>query len=188
MNQNLRWKILAALISSLIVLSAQAQIMIFGAIPFTLQTVAIQIGAFSLPKPYGIFSIVLYLMLGLIGFPVFSKGGAGIGHFLGPTGGFLYGFCIATIFIQLFRLQFLKTRLHLFLGILIHTIILFGFGEIHLSYITGKDLYTVFSTIMIGFYPIALIKCFISLFAIEILIKAILRKRMDPSLEESYLN
>jgi biotin transport system substrate-specific component len=188
MNQNLRWKILAALISSLIVLSTQAQIMIFGAIPFTLQTVAIQIGAFALPKPYGIISIVLYLMLGLIGFPVFSKGGAGIGHFLGPTGGFLYGFLIATIFIQVFRLKFLQNKYYLFLGIVIHTILLFGFGEIHLSYITGKDLYTIFTSIMIGFYPFAIIKCFISFFAIQISIKAILRKNMDSTLDTCYLN
>ncbi|MCO4783232.1 MAG: biotin transporter BioY [Candidatus Cloacimonetes bacterium] len=188
MNQSLRWKILAALLSSLIVLSTQFQIMVFGAVPFTLQTVAIQIGAFALPKPYGIISIILYLMLGLIGFPVFSKGGAGIGHFLGPTGGFLYGFLIATILIQIFRLQFLKSRFHLFLGIAIHTIVLFSFGEIHLSYVTGKDLYTVFTSIMLAFYPFAIIKCFISLFAVETLIKAILRKGMDPSLKSCYLN
>lgn len=188
MNQNLRWKILSALICSLIVLSAQIQIPIFGAVPFTLQTVAIQIAAFALPRPYGIISIILYLVLGLIGFPVFSKGGAGIGHFLGPTGGFLYGFLIATTIIQVFRLKFLQKKSYLLLGIIIHTIILFGFGEIHLAYILDQNLYLVFSRTMSPFYPVALLKCIIAYYAIEVLIKAILRKKMDPSLKDSYLN
>ncbi|PCJ18159.1 MAG: hypothetical protein COB02_11260 [Candidatus Cloacimonadota bacterium] len=188
MNQNLRWKILAALSASLIILSTQFQIIIFGMIPFTLQTIAIQLSAFSLPRPYGILSILLYLILGLIGFPVFSKGGSGIGHLFGPTGGFLYGFLIATIFIQIFRPWFLKSRYNLLFGIFIHTFILFLFGEIHLSYVLDKPLYHIFSTVMVSFYPAAIFKSIIALLAIETFLKAILRKSLDSQLQNIYLN
>ena len=157
-------------------------------VPFTLQTIAIQLSAFGLPQPYGILCILLYLLLGLIGFPVFSKGGAGIAHFMGPTGGFLYGFLIATIFIQIFRGFFLKSRAHLLLGIFLHTFILFFFGEVHLAYVLDKTLYEVFSVILVGFYPAAIIKSIVALFCVEILLKAMLRKSLDPQLKNIYLS
>jgi len=38
-----------------------------------------------------------YLLLGSLGLPVFSNGSGGVGHFLGPTGGFLVGYLAAAI-------------------------------------------------------------------------------------------
>ena len=44
-------------------------------------------------------SVGLYLFLGSIGLPVFANGSGGLGHFAGPTGGFLIGYlgaaCVA---------------------------------------------------------------------------------------------
>jgi biotin transport system substrate-specific component len=40
-----------------------------------------------------------YLALGAVGLPVFAGGGAGVGHFLGATGGYLIAFPLAAAFV-----------------------------------------------------------------------------------------
>ncbi len=45
--------------------------------------------------------MIVYVMLGLIGLPVFSGGLSGIGVLLGPTGGYLIGFIIGAFVIGL---------------------------------------------------------------------------------------
>lgn len=39
----------------------------------------------------------VYLLLGSLGLPVFANGAGGLGHFLGPTGGFLLGYLAAAV-------------------------------------------------------------------------------------------
>jgi len=77
------------------------------AIPFTLQTFSIFFTLFFLGGIKGTITIIIYLLLGLAGVPVFSSFNAGITAFLGPTGGYLIGFLasaiIYTIFTKLFR-------------------------------------------------------------------------------------
>jgi biotin transport system substrate-specific component len=38
----------------------------------------------------------LYLLVGAIGMPVFAGGKGGFAHFFGPTGGYLFGFALAS--------------------------------------------------------------------------------------------
>ena len=61
-------------------------------IPFTLRTFGIFIILFVLGGKRGTMVILIYLLLGCIGIPVFSNFGAGIGYLLGNTGGFVLGF------------------------------------------------------------------------------------------------
>lgn len=57
---------------------------------FTLQTFFCAMAGLLLGSRWGAVSQVVYLLLGLIGLPVFTTGG-GFGAFLTPTGGFLLG-------------------------------------------------------------------------------------------------
>jgi len=41
-------------------------------------------------------SMSLYLLVGAIGMPVFAGGKGGLAHFLGPTGGYLFGYVLAS--------------------------------------------------------------------------------------------
>ena len=61
-------------------------------IPFSLQTFAVFFALLFLGGRDGTFAIGLYLILGLIGLPVFTGFRGGAGHLLGPTGGYLIGF------------------------------------------------------------------------------------------------
>ena len=45
----------------------------------------------------GIAAVGLYLLAGILNFPVFAGGTAGIARFAGPTGGFLIGYLLAAV-------------------------------------------------------------------------------------------
>lgn len=61
-------------------------------VPVTLQTMFLYLAGSLLGGSLGALSQVIYVILGAIGLPVFSGGKAGLGVFLGPTGGYLVGF------------------------------------------------------------------------------------------------
>lgn len=67
-------------------------------VPFTLQTFAIALSGYVLGKIYGTFATLIYIILGLIGVPVYAGMSAGAGVLAGPTGGYLWGFIIMTFF------------------------------------------------------------------------------------------
>ena len=61
-------------------------------VPFTMQTFAVFLVLLILGGKRGTMTIVVYVLLGAVGLPVFSQFGAGIGVLLGSTGGYILGF------------------------------------------------------------------------------------------------
>ena len=61
-------------------------------VPITLQVFFVLLAGLLLGSRWAGMSMIVYVMLGIIGFPVFSGGLSGIGVILGPTGGYLIGF------------------------------------------------------------------------------------------------
>ena len=76
--------------------AAGAYIMIpLPLVPITLQTLFLNLAAALLGGGLGALSQVVYVLIGIIGLPVFAGGKAGFGVLLGPTGGYLIGFIIS---------------------------------------------------------------------------------------------
>ena len=65
-----------------------------GGIPITGQSLAVLVIGFVLGRKRALFAIALYLILGVMGFPIFAKGASGIDTLMGGSGGFLYGFLV----------------------------------------------------------------------------------------------
>jgi biotin transport system substrate-specific component len=61
----------------------------------TLQPLAVLAVGGLLGAAGGLSALVLYLLLGILGLPVFAGGGSGAWHLLGPTGGYLLAFPVA---------------------------------------------------------------------------------------------
>lgn len=72
-------------------LAVCAWICIPTVVPFTMQTFAVFLAMLVLGGRKGTIVIFIYLFLGMIGVPVFSKGTAGIGVLFGSTGGYMFG-------------------------------------------------------------------------------------------------
>ena len=66
-------------------------------IPFTLQTFGILLVLFTVGGKRGTISILVYLLLGLIGVPVFAGFKSGPAALAGPTGGFIVGFLVGAL-------------------------------------------------------------------------------------------
>lgn len=63
-----------------------------GPVPFSLATLVICFLPWMLNRRLSVLSVALYLLLGLIGLPVFTGYSAGISRLAGPTGGYLVGY------------------------------------------------------------------------------------------------
>lgn len=63
-----------------------------GPIPVTLATFIVLLAAYILPWKQAVCAVLLYLLMGLIGLPVFSGAQAGFSVLLGPTGGYLWSY------------------------------------------------------------------------------------------------
>jgi biotin transport system substrate-specific component len=66
-----------------------------SSVPQSAQTLAVLIAGVALGARMGTFALLLYLLLGGLGLPIFADGSAGWRHLLGPTSGYLVGFVVA---------------------------------------------------------------------------------------------
>lgn len=63
-------------------------------VPFTLQILFCMYAGILLGAKLGAGSQIVYVLLGLLGLPVFAGGAGGIGHIVSPTFGYLIGFIV----------------------------------------------------------------------------------------------
>ena len=74
-----------------------AWISIPGQVPFTLQTMGVFLAVGLLGGKRGTLAILVYVLMGAVGLPVFSGMTGGLGKLLGMTGGYIVGFLISAL-------------------------------------------------------------------------------------------
>ena len=125
--------------SFLLAISSKVQIHLTP-VPVTLQTLVLLVMSMFLGWRGAVGATSLYLFQGAIGLPVFAHGGGFI-ILLGPTGGYLFGFLIASLVVgYLAEKGWDKSVVLTFTSMTIGTLIIYLFGVIWLSYL--KDLNT----------------------------------------------
>jgi biotin transport system substrate-specific component len=92
--EKLRWTVLASLMAALTAVGAYIHIPV-GPVPIVLASLFVLLSGLLLGSRWGLISMGLYLLVGAIGIPVFSGGRGGVAHFLGPTGGYLFGYVLS---------------------------------------------------------------------------------------------
>ena len=123
----------------IILLSISSKISIpFYPVPMTLQTFVVYFIAASMGM-VGFYSTVSYVLLGLMGLPIFAAGG-GLGYIMSPTFGFLYGMILSSLAIAylskgLFEKKIIKISFAVFVGALVT----FACGIIHLASFIGIE-------------------------------------------------
>lgn len=81
-----------------VLITVCAWISIPSAVPFTLQTMAVFLAPSLLGAKRGFFAVLVYILLGAVGLPVFAGFKGGIGALLGSTGGYIVGFLVLVLF------------------------------------------------------------------------------------------
>lgn len=122
-----------------------------GLVPITMQTLIVLLTGALLGAKKGVLSQIIYLSMGLAGFPWFARGG-GIGYIMSPTFGYIIGFVLAAYFVGwLCEKGFDRKIETAILAMLIGNIALYIPGLFWLARIIGFD-----KALAVGFYPFIL--------------------------------
>ena len=142
--------------SVLLAISAKIKIP-FYPVPMTMQTFVVLFLGISFGYKVGVATVVLYLMEGILGLPVFSNSpekGIGVAYFVGPTMGYLIGFIFACFLAGYFKYN--SNHFINFIKILSSTSIIYLFGIIWLGTLIGWDK----PILQLGVFPFLLAELF----------------------------
>lgn len=108
-------------------------------IPFTLQTFAVMLTVLLLGGMRGTIAIIVYILLGAVGVPVFSGFTGGIAKLMGPTGGFIVGFLGTALVMWAFE-KFLGKKLWVHItAIILGLAVCYAFGTLWFMKIYTAD-------------------------------------------------
>lgn len=149
-------------------LASQVAVPIPGTpVPITLQPLVVVLAGMWLGPAAGAASMVLYLVVGAAGLPVFSPYGApGIARFVGPTGGYLFAYPVAA-FVAGVVARRAPSLLGRWVAALAGTSVLLLGGLTQLAILTGS----VSQAVTLGIHP------FVPLDAVKALVAALLVPR-----------
>lgn len=171
---NTREVILCALFTALIAVGAFIKIPV-PVVPFTLQFLFTMLAGLLLGGRLGAISVGAYIILGLLGLPIFTEGG-GIWYLCKPSFGYIIGFCIAS-YVTGAMVEKSRTLSYkrLFVANLCGLFIVYGMGMIYYYLICNYVIHTP-----IGVWPLFLY-CFILAVPGDIclcILAAVLTKRL----------
>ena len=128
----------------------------FTPVPITLQTFGVLFLALTLGGWRASAALVLYLVEGASGLPVFSPHGpGGVAQLFGPTGGYLMSYPVAALVAGLIAERFShRSRVVGFcLGALACSFLVFASGGVWLAAVTHRPLWTIFTVAVLPFIP-----------------------------------
>ncbi len=132
---NTKRMVLIALVTAITCILAPFSIPLpFTPVPITLTNLVILTGVYLLGWKDATISYIVYLLLGMVGLPVFSGFSGGLGKLAGPTGGYLIGFIFLTVIAGLFVEKFPKKIYIIVPGMILGMAVTYLFGTIWLAY------------------------------------------------------
>lgn len=138
----MRAVLLALVGTGILTLSAKIAVP-FVPVPMTLQTLAVLLIGAVFGARLGVATIILYLVEGAIGLPVFAgtpAHGIGLAYMMGPTGGFLAGYIIAAALVGWFAERGADHSFARMLAAMVAgEIAIFGLGYAWLAHLIGPD-------------------------------------------------
>lgn len=148
-------------------------------VPISLTNLAVYFTVYVLDRKRGTISYLLYLLIGLVGVPVFSAFTGGPGKLFGPTGGYLIGF-IFMAYICGFFIDKWPSKLYMhFIGMVLGTAVCYLFGTVWLAYQAGMGFYAALSAGVIPFIPGDLVKIVIAIIAGPVIRKQLRRAGLN---------
>lgn len=107
-------------------------------VPFTLQTFGVFLAVGVLGGKRGTLSVLVYLLLGIVGLPVFAGFSGGIGCLLGSTGGYIVGFLFSALVMWAMERFLGKKPWVLVLSMVLGLIVCYAFGTVWFMQVYAK--------------------------------------------------
>lgn len=99
-----------------------------GEVPFTLQTMGVFLAIGLLGGKRGTLAVLVYILMGVVGLPVFSGFSGGIGKLVGVTGGYIVGFLASALVMWAMEALLGKKKWALVLSMVIGLLVCYAFG------------------------------------------------------------
>ena len=144
------------------------------AVEFTMQTFAIFMTAGLLGGRRTTWAVVVYLLLGAVGAPVFAHFTGGLGFLLGNTGGYLLGFFLTALLVWVMEHFFGDTTWVLVVSLVLGMVLLYAFGTAWFMVVYAREagaigLGTALAWCVLPFLPVD---------AAKLVLAMLLRKRL----------
>ncbi|MDD6811088.1 MAG: biotin transporter BioY [Lachnospiraceae bacterium] len=161
-----------------ILIAVCAWISIPAAVPFTLQTFGIFVTVGILGGRRGTLSVLIYLLLGIIGIPVFAGFKSGLGVLMSNTGGYLLGFLLIALLMWAMEKALGKKTWVLALSMVLGLFVCYIFGTAWFMVVYAKSageigIWTVLGWCVIPFVVPDLVKIALALLICNRLAKVI---------------
>lgn len=147
-----RQMVLCALFAALVAVCAQITFNI-GAVPISLSLLPVFLCSVLMNKEYAALTMLVYALMGLVGVPVFTNFGAGIGKLLGATGGYIIGYVpcvyVSALLVEHWGRAWWKQALAIVAGL----VVCYAFGTAWFMVTKGASLAASLSACVIPFLP-----------------------------------
>ena len=134
-----------------------------GPVPITLSLLAVLLSAVVLDWKQAAAAVAVYILLGVIGLPVFSGGKGGAAVLAGATGGYIWSYILCAVIASLVagktRAQGAKRMLITAIGCACGVIVCYICGTLQFSAVAGRTFVEALSVCVIPFIIPDLIKC-----------------------------
>ena len=127
-----------ALMTAVLCILAPISIPLFiSPVPISLGVLAIYLTAYVLSPLDATISVIIFILLGTFGLPVFSGYSGGLSKLVGPTGGYIIGF-LFTVYISSLFIHMKKGIIFDVIGMITGLVLCYILGTIWFSYQQGK--------------------------------------------------
>ena len=127
-------------------------------IPFTLATLAVYLCTAISGARRGTLSVLVYILIGAVGVPVFSGFSGGIHKLVGLTGGYIVGYIFCALAEGLL-IDRLPQKLWIYpVAMVLGTLLLYAFGTAWFTVVGGKGLIPALSACVVPFLPFDILK------------------------------
>ncbi len=132
-----------------------------GPVPVTLQVLMVLLAGLLLGARLGFITMLLYVLAGVVGFPVFSGFSGGLVHLYGPSGGYIIAFPLAAYITGWFAEHWENTRGYL-IGSLLAIGVIYLLGWLRLSAFLAWDTRKAFILGIAPFIGVDILKALIA--------------------------
>ena len=121
-----------------VIMAICSWISIPAAVPFTMQTFGVFIAVGVLGGKRGSLSVLVFILLGAIGIPVFANFSGGIGVLAGPTGGYIIGFLFSALLMWAMEKLPGKKSVMQIVSMIAGLIVCYAFGTVWFVIVYGR--------------------------------------------------
>ncbi len=150
--EKMRSLVLCSLMAGLMAAGAFIHIPI-GPVPIVLTNLFVLLSGLLLGARWGLASAALYLLVGAMGFPVFSGGRGGLAHLFGPTGGYLFGYVLSAGVTGFIQERFRRSIKGGVAAVIFGALVIYGLGVPWLKAITQMSWHKAWMAGMVPFLP-----------------------------------